>query len=125
MRRLCAQSHAEVLGRAREALVREGFGILCEIDVQAKVREKAGKEMPPYVILGACAPALAYEVLRAVPEMGVFLPCNVCVYVDGAGRTVVAAIDPDSLSGLDASPVVADVGRQVRERLARVVAACD
>lgn len=111
----------DTVARARDLLAKEGFGILCEIDIQAKMKEKLGKDMPPYLILGACAPPLAWKTLGAVPDVGVFLPCNVCVYVDAAGKTVVSAIDPDTMQELIQHPVVAEVAKDVKGRLQRVV----
>ncbi len=111
----------DAVAAARSLLAAEGFGILCEIDIQAKMKEKLGKDMPPYLILGACAPPLAWKTIGAVPDIGVFLPCNVCVYVDAAGKTVVSAIDPDTMQALVQHPVVAEVAKDVKGRLQRVV----
>lgn len=121
LRRTTPKPFAEVLAATRAHIATEGFGILSEIDIQAKMKEKLGKEMPPYLILGACAPPLAWKALGAVPDLGVFLPCNVCVYVDAAGRTVVSAIDPETMEALIHHPVVAEVAKEVKGRLRRVV----
>ena len=121
LRKAAKTPFAATVAKARDLLAKEGFGILCEIDIQAKMKEKLGKDMPPYLILGACAPPLAWKTLGAQPDVGVFLPCNVCVYVDKAGKAVVSAIDPAAMDALIQDPVVAEVAKDVRGRLQRVV----
>ena len=111
----------EAVLRARKALEAEGFGVLTEIDVAATMKKKLGVDFPPYLILGACHPPSAFKALFAAPEVGVLLPCNVTVSVEG-GRTVVRAMDPRSVLGLVAVPALAAVGLEVSAALQRVVA---
>jgi uncharacterized protein (DUF302 family) len=59
---------AEAVERARAELKAEGFGVLCEIDVQATLREKLGVEGEPYLILGACNPRRVRKLVRGFPE---------------------------------------------------------
>ena len=113
----------EAVARARQALAAEGFGVLTEIDVHATLKAKLGVEGEPYVILGACHPASAYRALTVAPEVGVLLPCNVTVSVEG-GQTVVRAMNPAGAMSVIGKPALAEVGVEVGAALRRVVAAC-
>jgi uncharacterized protein (DUF302 family) len=85
--------YGRVIEQVREALKNEGFGILTEIDVEEKMKEKLGLDMNKYVILGACNPANAYKAILAEENIGLMLPCNVIVY-EKAGKTVLSVIRP-------------------------------
>src|ERR1039458_578991 len=75
----------EAITKIEAALKSEGFGILCQIDIQAKLKEKLGVEFPRYIILGACNPPIAYQALQEEINLGLLLPCNAVVY-EQAGR---------------------------------------
>ena len=77
----------------REALKKEGFGVLTEIDLQGKMKEKLGIDLRKYIILGACNPSNAYKAILAEENIGLMLPCNVIVYEKG-GKTVLSVIRP-------------------------------
>ncbi|HNX51830.1 MAG TPA: DUF302 domain-containing protein [Thermoanaerobaculaceae bacterium] len=109
--------------RAREVLAAEGFGVITEIDVRATIKNKLGIEREPYLILGACHAPSAHLALAVAPDVGVLLPCNVTVSVEG-GQTMVRAMRPDSVLGLLRLPELAPVGEHVGAALRRVVTAC-
>jgi uncharacterized protein (DUF302 family) len=111
---------AEAVGRVRAELKAEGFGILCEIDVQATLKEKLGVDREPYLILGACNPPLAHQALDAEPGLGALLPCNVVVYVQD-GRTTVSAVDAERMLSIVGNQALAPIASDVRRRLASVV----
>jgi uncharacterized protein (DUF302 family) len=116
--------YAEAVEKARAALKEEGFGVLSEIDIKEKLKEKLGVDFRNYVILGACNPPLAYKTLQEEINIGLLLPCNVIVYeADEEGKSVVAAIDAKTmLSVVGNNPALDAVAFEVNEKLRRVVA---
>lgn len=110
----------EAVEKVRSELAAEGFGVLCEIDVQATLKAKLGVDTEPYLILGACNPPLAHRALEAEPELGSLLPCNVAVYERDA-VTHVAAIDPERMLSIVGNAELAPVAAEVKARLERVV----
>jgi uncharacterized protein (DUF302 family) len=108
--------------RARELLKNEGFGILSEIDVAKTLKEKRGVEFQPYLILGACNPDLAHKALLAEEQLGLLLPCNVVVTVQG-GRTKVSAVDAGAMLSVVGNPELAAIAAEVNTRLQKVLAA--
>jgi uncharacterized protein (DUF302 family) len=72
---------------------KEGFGILTEIDIQGKFKEKLGIDFRKYVILGACNPSNAHKSILAEENIGLTLPCNVIIYKKGV-KTVLSIIKP-------------------------------
>ncbi|MCY4732868.1 DUF302 domain-containing protein [Natronomonas gomsonensis] len=113
----------DVVDTTIAALEDEGFGVLCDIDVQATLEEKLGEEFRQYRILGACNPALAHEGLAEEIELGALLPCNVIVYETDDGDIVVSAVDPNQLVGIADNDALDSVATEVNERFERVLSA--
>lgn len=107
----------------REALKKEGFGVLSEIRLDEKLKEKLSVDSRRYVILGACNPPLAYKSLQEDINIGLLLPCNVIVYeADDKNKSVVAAIDAKAMLSVVAdSPAMIEVAGEVNERLKRAI----
>jgi uncharacterized protein (DUF302 family) len=112
--------HENAVARVRDELAQQGFGVLCEIDVRATLKQKLGIEREPYLILGACNPPLAHAALQAEPELGVLLPCNVIVYQQD-GQTHIAAVDPEQMLSIVGNDQLAGTATEVRKRLSAVV----
>lgn len=112
--------YPDAVEKTRAALKEEGFGVLCEIDIKEKLKEKLDVDFRNYVILGACNPPLAYETLKQEINIGLLLPCNVVVYED-AGHTVVAAIDAARMLSVVGNPNLNAMADAVNEKLRRVV----
>jgi len=113
-----AAPYAQAITRTRAALTEQGFGVLTEIDVKKTLKEKLDTEFRPYVILGACNPALAHRALEADLGVGLLLPCTVVVFDNGDGTSTVAAIDPmAALGSVEDNPALATVAHEAQGRL--------
>ena len=109
-------SYETVIDLVSKALKKEGFGILTEIDVQKKMKEKLGIDMNKYIILGACNPPNAYKAILAEKNIGLMLPCNVIVYEKG-GKTVLSVIRPTVAMQMVDNLELQKVAQAVEEQL--------
>lgn len=100
IRKTVALPYEQAVEKTRAVLKENGFGVLTEIDMKAKLKEKLNVDFKRYIILGACNPPLAYRSLQAEPEIGLMLPCNVIVYETGENQSVVSAADPRAMLGV-------------------------
>ena len=114
-------SYKEAITAVTEELKKEGFGIVTEIDAAATMKSKLDVDMRPYIILGACNPQFAHDAIQAEPQIGLFLPCNVIVYVDDAGKTVVSAVDPAAMMKAVDNAELHESAKQVGTTLKAVI----
>jgi uncharacterized protein (DUF302 family) len=107
--------------KVTEALKKEGFGILTEIDVRETMRKKLEVEFRNYKILGACNPSLAYQALQAEDKIGMMLPCNVIVQQHSESEVEVSAVDPVVSMQAIENAQLGKVAEQVRNKLKAVI----
>ncbi|HQV40064.1 MAG: DUF302 domain-containing protein [Flavobacteriales bacterium] len=107
--------------RTVEALKTEGFGVLTEIDLQATLKKKLNKDHLPHLILGACNPGFADQVVTLEPRISTMLPCNVTIRQLPDGSHEVAAIDPAAAMSAVKNPAIEPFAAQVRDALKRVI----
>ena len=114
-------SFEEAITRVTEALKKEGFGVMTEIDVQKTLKKKLDVDFRKYIILGACNPNYAYRALQLESRIGTMLPCNVIVQETESGEVEIAAIDPiASMQSID-NPDLGEVATQVQAKLNTVI----
>ncbi|HEC24768.1 MAG TPA: DUF302 domain-containing protein [bacterium] len=90
----------DAVARVKEVFKENGFGAITEMDVKKILKEKIGADFKKYTILGMCNPKIAMEAISVSDDIGLLLPCNVCVYENKNGEIVVSAINPETLLGL-------------------------
>ena len=117
---LAKRSMPDAKAAVVEALKQEGFGVLTEIDIKDTFKKKLNVEFRDYLILGACNPAFAHQALSNELEVGLLLPCNVCLWSEGDGVTV-AMVRPDAMFTLIDDADVGPVAVQVDEKLRRAL----
>jgi len=108
--------YKKVIDLVREALTKEGFGVLTEIDVQEKMKEKLGIDMKKYIILGACSPPHAYQAILAEENIGLMLPCNIIIYEKGR-KTVLSVIRPAVAMQMIDNAELQKIAETVEEKL--------
>lgn len=107
--------------KVTEALKKKGFGIVSEIRMHEKFKEKLEVDFKKYTILGACNPAYAYKAVTAEEKIGTMLPCNVVVIEKEEGKTEVAAINPVASMMAVQNPSLEGFAKEVAEILKGVL----
>ncbi len=113
----------EAVDKVTEELKKEGFGVLTQIDIHEKLKEKLDVNFRKYRILGACNPPAAYKALQAEDKIGTMLPCNVIVQETSDNRVEVAAVNPAASMMAVENPALEAVAADITNRLKRVIAA--
>lgn len=111
----------ETIHKISEELKKQGFGIITEIDLKDKFKEKLNIEFRNYTILGACNPALAYQAIQQEDKIGVMLPCNILVQEHQNGEVEVTAINPLVSMGAVQNDELEALASEVSNKLKRVI----
>lgn len=114
-------SFDDAVQKVTEALKKQGFGVLTEIDVKATLKAKLNLDKRPYKILGACNPSLANQALETDPDIGLLLPCNVVVREEEDGGITVAFMDPEAVLALVDHEHIEKLAGEVRGKLQDVM----
>lgn len=114
-------SFNETITKVTEALKLVGFGIVSEIDMQAKLKEKLEVDFKKYTILGACNPAFAYKALQAEEKIGTMLPCNVVIIDKEDGRTEVVAVNPIASMMAVKNSAIEPLAEEITNKLKKVI----
>ncbi len=118
---IISMSYDEAIDHVKEALKKEGFGIISEIDIHEKLKEKLDVDFKKYKILGACNPAYAYQALQKEDKIGTMLPCNVILQEQGENKIEVAAVDPIASMQAIENNQLGELAQDIQSKLQRVI----
>ena len=104
-----------------DKLKTEGFGVISEIKMHEKLKEKLEVDFKKYTILGACNPSFALKALQLEDKIGTMLPCNLLVIEQENGKIEVAAINPVASMQSIANPELYDIAHKVSQTLRNIV----
>ncbi len=114
-------SFEDAVEAAKESLKKEGFGVLSEININEKLKEKLDVDFRKYKILGACNPPYAYKALQKEDKIGTMLPCNVVVQELGNNEVEIAAVDPIASMQAVENPALAGIAQEIQAKLKNVI----
>jgi len=114
-------SFDEAVNKTIEALSTEGFGVISEINMHEKLKEKLDVDFKKYKILGACNPSFAYKALQAEDKIGIMLPCNVLVIEQEKNKIEIAAVNPIISMQAILNPALGDIAKEVTDKLKKVI----
>ncbi|PLX02932.1 MAG: hypothetical protein C0595_08855 [Marinilabiliales bacterium] len=117
------QSFEETTVLVKDALKKQGFGVITEIEMDEKLKEKIpDADIKPYRILGVCNPGYAYETIKVEENIGLFLPCKVLIKQIDANNTEVVMVNPSVLMGMLGNDSLTDVAAKVTKRFKKALA---
>ena len=110
-------SFDDTVNKVTEELKKEGFGIISEIDLKEKFKEKLNVDFRNYKILGACNPALAFKAIQQEDKIGTMLPCNILIQEHENGEVEVSAINPLASIGAVNNESLQSIAAEVTSKL--------
>lgn len=112
-------SFADTVAKLKQASETEGFPLVFEADLQARITAK-GIDCEPTIVLGFCQAALASQALASDIRIVSQMPCRIAVY-EREGKVTVSAMDASVLPLLYDGPVMSEIATQVRGIVTRMI----
>ena len=87
-------SIADAVEATKEALKRQEFSILAEIDMRQVLKKHLSVDLRPYLILSACSLPLAHRAIKVDDAIGSMLLCDVVIQERGESGVKISVVDP-------------------------------
>jgi uncharacterized protein (DUF302 family) len=112
-------SFEDTFDKVSNELEKEGFGILTQINIAKKFKEKLSIDFKKYIILGACNPPSAHKAILVEENIGLMLPCNVVIY-ERQNKTVVSIIKPTVAMKMIGNVELEQIATTIERKLKKV-----
>jgi uncharacterized protein (DUF302 family) len=89
-----SRGFVDAVAATKEALKRQKFSILAEIDMRLALRRHLSVDLRPYLIVSACSLPLAHRAIKADDAISSMLLCDVAVQEHGDGCVEISVVDP-------------------------------
>lgn len=109
--------------KVKEELMNVGFGVLTEINLHEKFKEKLDVDFQKYRILGACNPKMSHQALGYEEYLGTMLPCSIVIRENNANEVEVVAVDPEASMLAVENQNVKEILKNVKSSLEKAIAA--
>ena len=112
----------QAIEKLKAALTAAKMGVVSEVDVQAILKAKIDHDIPPYRLIGVCAPGVAKVVVDTAPDAGALLPYGYCVYETTPDNTRIALQDPGVIAKIADNAEITAAMTVAQGHLANVIA---
>lgn len=110
----------DVVKSIEESLKNHKFGVLWQLNIPEKLKEKGVEFNQPYRVLEVCNPHEAKEVLSQNLLVGYFLPCKIVVY-EKDGKTQVGLPKPSMMMDLIGDKELFETAERVEKSLIEAI----
>ena len=110
-----------VAAQLTQLLLEEGFLVLSRVDLDKRLRERLGTELPAVTVLGAYDPGFSYQALVADPDVASVLGTRVVIRDVGRNWVSVEIVKPTEMMELLGESGLETLALDVERRLIAVL----
>lgn len=116
-----SMSFVDAVFAAKDALKRQEFSILAEIDMQKVLKEHFSVDLRPYLIVSACSLSMAHRVIRADDAIGSMLLCDFVIQEHSGCCVEFSVVDPACTIGTVNHVVLSSVAQELQSLVRKVM----
>lgn len=116
-----SMSFVDAVLAAKDALKREEFSILAEIDMRQVLKRHLSVDLRPYLILSACSLPLLHRAIKADDAIGSMLVCDVVIQEHSDSCVEFSVVDPACTIGTVNHVVLISIAQEQQSLVRKVM----